>query len=54
MGNLTRAVLRRVMHLAVKQKRRKDNPMLGIEAFKVGEHHTWTMPSCASTRPNGG
>lgn len=42
MGNLTRAVLRRVMHLAVKQKLRKDNPLLGIEAFKVGEHHTWT------------
>jgi len=42
MGNLTRAVLRRVMQFAVKTKRRKDNPMLGIEAFKVGEHHTWT------------
>ena len=41
MGNLTRAVLRRVMHFAVKQKIRKDNPLLGIEAFKVGEHHTW-------------
>lgn len=41
MGNLTRAVLRRVMHFAVKQKLRKDNPLLGIEAFKVGEHHTW-------------
>ena len=42
MGNLTRAVLRRVMQFAIKQKRRKDNPMLGIEGFKVGEHHTWT------------
>ena len=42
MGNLTRAVMRRVMQFAVKQKRRKDNPMLGLEAFKVGEHHTWT------------
>lgn len=42
MGNLTRAVLRRVFQFAVKQKRRADNPMLGIEAFKVGEHHTWT------------
>lgn len=41
MGNLTRAVLRRVMHLAIKQKLRKDNPLLGTEAFKVGEHHTW-------------
>lgn len=42
MGNLTRACLRLVMKLAVKKKRRKDNPVLGTEAFKVGEHHTWT------------
>jgi enterobacteria phage integrase len=42
MGNLTRAVMRRVMQFAVKTKVRKDNPFLGIEAFKVGEHHTWT------------
>jgi integrase len=42
MGNLTLAVMRRVMQFAIKQKRRKDNPFLGIEAFKVGEHHTWT------------
>jgi integrase len=42
MGNLTRAVMRRVMAFAVKTKRRRDNPMLGIDAFKVGEHHTWT------------
>jgi len=42
MGNLTRAVMRRVMQFAVKEKRRPDNPMIGIEAFKVGEHHTWT------------
>ena len=37
MGNLTRAVLRRVMQFAVKEKRRKDNPMLGVEAFRVGK-----------------
>jgi integrase len=42
MGNLSRAVLRRVFAYAVKIKRRPDNPMLGIDAFKVGEHHTWT------------
>ncbi len=42
MGNLTRAVMRRVMQFAVKEKRRADNPMLGIDPFKVGEHHTWT------------
>jgi integrase len=42
MGNLTRAVLRLVMKFAVKKKRRADNPVAGIEAFKQGEHHTWT------------
>ena len=41
MGNLTRAVMRRVMQFAVKDRRRKDNPMIGIDPFKVGEHHTW-------------
>jgi integrase len=41
MGNLTRAVVRRVMHYAVKAKWRSDNPAIGIEAFKVGEHHSW-------------
>jgi enterobacteria phage integrase len=41
MGNLTRAVLRLVMKFAVKNRRRKDNPLIGTEAFKVGEHHTW-------------
>jgi enterobacteria phage integrase len=42
MGNLTRAVLRRVMHYAVKAKWRSDNPAIGVDAFKVGEHHSWT------------
>jgi len=42
MGNLTRAVMRRVMQFAVKTKLRRDNPMIGIDPFKVGEHHTWT------------
>lgn len=41
MGNLTRAVMRRVMQFAIKQKRRKDNPFLSVESYKVGEHHTW-------------
>jgi len=30
------------MGFAVKQKRRKDNPLIGVEGFKLGEHHTWT------------
>lgn len=41
MGNLTRAVMRRVFKLAVKNKHRVDNPFLGIDPYSVGEHHTW-------------
>lgn len=42
MGNLTRAVLRRLMGLAVKRRLLPANPVTGIELFNVGEHHTWT------------
>jgi enterobacteria phage integrase len=42
MANLTRAAMRRVMKLAIKLKRRRDNPFLGLEPYEVGEHHTWT------------
>jgi integrase len=42
MANLTRAVLRKLMKFAVKSKQVAINPIVGIEAFKVGEHHTWT------------
>jgi integrase len=41
MGNLTRAVVRALMKYAVKAKWRKDNPAIGIEPFRQGEHHTW-------------
>ena len=42
MANLTRAVMRRVMSLAIKRKLRSDNPFTAVEAFEVGTHHTWT------------
>jgi enterobacteria phage integrase len=42
MANLTRAVLRRVMSLAVKRKLRTDNPFADVEAYEIGTHHTWT------------
>jgi len=42
MANVTRAVMRQVMKLAVKRKMRPDNPFKEIEAFEVGVHHTWT------------
>jgi len=42
MANLTRAVLRQLMKFAKKHGMIAINPVVGIEAFKVGEHHTWT------------
>lgn len=47
MANLTRAAMRRVFKMAVKKKRRADNPFLGIEAYSLGEHHTWTEAELA-------
>jgi integrase len=42
MANLTKSVLQKMMKYAVKAKWRTDNPVLGIEPFKRGTHHTWT------------
>src|SRR5216684_3022424 len=42
MANLTKSVLQKMMKYAVKMKWRPDNPVLGIEPYKRGTHHTWT------------
>jgi enterobacteria phage integrase len=42
MANLTKSVLQALMKYAVKLKWRSDNPVIGIERFKSGTHHTWT------------
>jgi enterobacteria phage integrase len=42
MANLTCKALRQVFKLAIKLRRRRDNPFAGLETYKVGEHHTWT------------
>jgi len=42
MANLSRSVLRALMKYAIKAGYRDDNPIIGIEAFKGGEHHTWS------------
>jgi integrase len=42
MANLTRSVLQALMKYAVKANWRSDNPISGIEPFKIGTHHTWT------------
>jgi integrase len=41
MANLTKSVLQKMMKYAVKEGWRDDNPVLGIEPFKRGTHHTW-------------
>jgi site-specific recombinase XerD len=44
MGNLTKKVMGKLMKYAVKAGWRDDNPVNGhgIDAFKIGTHHTWT------------
>jgi len=42
MANLTKSVVQTLMKYAVKMKWRSDNPVIGIERFKSGTHHTWT------------
>jgi integrase len=42
MANLTKSVLQKMMKYAVKMKWRSDNPVIGIDRFKSGTHHTWT------------
>jgi enterobacteria phage integrase len=42
MANLTKSVLQKLMKYAVKEKWRDDNPIIGIEPFRKGTHHTWT------------
>lgn len=43
MANLTKKVLGKLMKYAIKAGWRDDNPVNGhgIEAFKIGTHHTW-------------
>lgn len=48
MGNLTRAVLVKMMKFAIKLKWRADNPALGIDRFKIGTYHTWTEGELAT------
>lgn len=42
MANLTKSVLQAVFKYAVKADWREDNPIIGIDRYKGGEHHTWT------------
>jgi integrase len=42
MANLTKSILQKMMKYAVREGWRDDNPLIGIEPFKRGTHHTWT------------
>lgn len=42
MANLTKRVLQAVYKYAVKNSWVDANPIIGIDAFKTGTHHTWT------------
>lgn len=42
MANLTKSVLQKLMKYGIKAGWRDDNPIIGIEPFKRGTHHTWT------------
>jgi integrase len=42
MANTTRSVLNRLMKYAVAKEWRRDNPIMGMDRYKIGSHHTWT------------
>lgn len=48
MANLTRAVLKRLMRYAVDRGWRNDNPVAGIQPYKIGTRHTWTAEQLAA------
>lgn len=48
LANLTRAVLRNAFEHAIKLKWRYTNPFAGIQAYRMGTHHTWTDQQIAA------
>lgn len=42
MANLTRAILGKLMTYAIATNWRNDNPVAGIQPYKMGTRHTWT------------
>jgi integrase len=42
MANLTKSVLQKLFKFSVRAGWRDDNPIIGIDRFKGGTHHTWT------------
>jgi enterobacteria phage integrase len=48
MANLTLKAMRRVFAYAIKRDMRPDNPIVGIESYKLGAHHSWTDAEIAA------
>jgi integrase len=48
MANLTISVLRKLMNYAIKIGIRNDNPIVSIERYRLGSHHSWTEEELAA------
>ena len=48
MANLTISILKRLMAFAIKIGLRNDNPVVGIDRYRLGSHHTWTDEELAA------
>jgi integrase len=48
MANLTISVLRKLMSYAIKIGMRDSNPIVGVERYRQGSHHTWTDKELAA------
>lgn len=42
MGNLTASILKRLLAFAIKIGLRNDNPLISVDRYRLGSHHTWT------------
>jgi integrase len=48
MANLTLSVLKRLMAFAIKIGLRNDNPVVGIDRYRLGSHHSWADEELAT------
>jgi integrase len=48
MANLTISVLKKLMTFAIKIGLRESNPIIGLERYRQGSHHTWTEEELAA------
>jgi integrase len=48
MANLTIAILKKLMAHAIKIGLRDSNPVVGVERYRQGSHHTWTEDELAA------